>query len=256
MDDLKKLLILAAPLLCITNTTAFAEDFEGGAWLSIEAGVSFLEDPDNITVEPMPGVNFPDDYVNTSIDNTAIIGAALGYSFILNDIDDWFPANRIGLYYDYYFAAKTEGYINKWQSTTIYDYAFDVHSNTLWLGNQLDLIEWNYLVPFIDLGIGIAWNTAEKYSETPLPEVPNQDHRDLSAAFADQTQTSFAWRVGVGVNLALSSWYEGWNVGVLYRYADLGEAKTGASENYPTAVNSLETKLRSNELLANIRYDF
>ncbi|MGA2655726.1 MAG: hypothetical protein ABSF18_07085 [Gammaproteobacteria bacterium] len=257
MDDFKKLLILSAPLLCLSSGNAFADyDELDGLFLSIEAGVSFLDSPNNITVEPMPGVNFPDDYVNSGIDNVGIVGAGLGYAFTLNDDDDWFFENRLGLYYDYYSKGKVDGYINKWQTTKTYDYTFTVNSNTLWLGDQLDLFEWNELIPFVEVGLGIAWNTAGKYSETPLPEVPEQDRRDESAAFADHTRTEFAWRVGAGINVDLQDWTHGLTAGILYRFVDLGTAKTGASENYPTVVNSLETKLRSNELLGNIRYDF
>src|SRR5258708_1454167 len=144
MHTFKASLFSSILLISLTNVSDAFADYPEDIWMSLEAGVSFLQDPVNTTVQTMPGVNLPDNYVNT-----------------------------------------------------------------------------------------------------------DQDHRDLSADFAKNTNTSFAWRLGVGVNLVLPSDCEGWHLGVLYRYADLGEAETGDSENYPT-VGNLETQLISNEILASL----
>jgi hypothetical protein len=248
-----KLLFFIVTNFCICFS-AQASDW----WASLEGGAAFMQESHNNTVEPMPGVNLPDNYRNTGSENTGVFGAGIGYEFTRAKAHTWFPSNRLGVFYDYYSPSAVSGQIEKWQTVTAYTYTIDVFSNTLWLGDQLDLFKWSYFTPFIEVGLGIAWNNASNYNERATPN--NNDDRDEcngSAAFADHTTTSFAWRAGMGVNLTLPcSSCEHWNVGLLYRYADLGHAKTGASDHYPSVNKGIETELRSNEVLATLQYHF
>ena len=225
-------------------------------WVTLESGAAFTQNNSDTVVEYMPEVTVPDNYVTTHNDNVAILGLGAGYSMGEAKKNSWFPTNRLGIYYDYYFPATSSGHIEKYQNITAYTYKFKSHSNTLWLNDQLDLFNWCNIVPFIEFGFGPSWNTAYDYNQTPVAPNPLQDRRTQSAAFKNKTHTDLAWRTGVGVNFILSKNSDRFQIGVLYRYSDRGRAKTGSSANYPTVDKPLETKLRSNEVLGSLSYHF
>jgi len=222
---------------------------QSGWWASLEAGTAFVN-PGSGTLEPMPNVDKPDNYSVTNFDTTAVLGLGAGYAFK----SETRPDNRLGLYYDYYSPSTLSGDIEKWEYITAYTYSYKISSNTVWRNDQQDLFNWHNIVPFIEFGLGVAFNSASDYNEVPVPENPLQDRRDQPAAFEDKTNTAFAWRVGAGVNFLLPWMDNQFRVGLQYRYTDRGEVKTGGSEHYPSMNQGLNTELRSNEVMASISY--
>jgi len=75
------------------------------------------------------------------------------------------------------------------------------------------------LHPYVSWGLGAAFNAAQNYQETPLiaGAVP-------TAPFANHTQTSFTWGVGVGLDYTLSAHTR---LGAGYQFADLGSVSLG-----------------------------
>jgi hypothetical protein len=164
----------------------------------------------------------------------------------------WLPADRLGVFYDYYSPQQISGVINKYQLTTAYNDHFSVHSNTFWLDNQLDLVRIHSFTPFIDLGIGASFNSASGYAESPTAD--NDEPRQDGAGFASNTHLAFAYRAGVGVNYRIPT-KQPLDLGILYRYTNRGYAQTGNSANYP--IGSLQSgQLKSNEVALTLRYNF
>lgn len=254
------LIVCVSGLFSINHGVYAAQDTSGW-WINLEGGYAFSIEPNDVNVKAMPSASLPDNYVSTDFNDQGVAGIGFGYQFDLsrtflsrinkNNSYQWFPANRIGLFYDFYIPATLSGQVNKWQDVAVYDYTYQVYSNTLWLNNQLDIIQYENIVPFIEVGIGNAWNNASDYKEYPLSSVPAQDIRVPKAGFTDNTQTAFAYRIGAGVNIAFSSKA---TVGLLYRYSDLGQVSTGASANYPAMDTGVSSKLRSNQVFITLRY--
>jgi hypothetical protein len=75
------------------------------------------------------------------------------------------------------------------------------------------------LHPYVSWGLGAAFNEAQNYQETPFiaGAIP-------TAPFANHTQTSFTWSVGVGFDYTLSAHTR---FGVGYQFADLGSVSLG-----------------------------
>lgn len=146
-------------------------------------------------------------------------------------------------------SANIDGKIYKWESSTVgYNYQYAVVSHVLWLDNQLDIISWKKLTPFVDAGLGSAFNTARNYTENPV-ELPPRP----SAAFATKTNTQFAWRAGVGLNYALD-WVKYVNqISLEYRYNDLGNANTGTSRTYSSVNHALSHRLTHSEIILALR---
>lgn len=245
-------------LLNTANANMLAEPNLTGKWLTVEGGYDFSINPSNVSTQPMPNINAPDSYLSTLLSNRGFVGIGLGGTITLPDTflasvsSDAPRTDRLGLMYDYYADATVSGQINKYQTTPTYSNKFNVTSNVLWLDNQLDLIPLGTFLPFIDVAIGAAWNKTSGYEENLLPGVSTQRQRLQSAAFAPNTSTSFAWRVGAGGNFAID---DHWTLGILYRYSSLGKASTGTSANYPT-VGSISADIAANEGLLSLRYNF
>ena len=96
------------------------------------------------------------------------------------------------------------------------------------------------ILPFIDIGIGSAWNSVGNYTETvatPNGYVP-------LAGFKYRTTSHFAYQVGGGLGYSFNLTtkkgackHERLSVG--YRFADLGDANFGIrNASYPYALNT------------------
>lgn len=242
--------IFATP---VTQTTA-PEGALSHWWVAIEGGYNFSTVNSNTLSEPMPFVFPPNDYyVSQARNDTGSVGAGLSYQFNLPGWEklsnQWFSTDRLGLFYDYYFPANIDGKIYKWESSTIgYDYQYVVVSHVVWLDNQLDIISWKKLTPFVDASIGSAFNTASNYSENPV-ELPPRP----SAAFANNTSTQFAWRAGFGLNYALDAYKYVSQISLEYRYSDLGNVNTGTSGTYPSVNHALSQRLTNSEIILALR---
>ena len=225
-------------------------------WLGLEGGISETISASSINSILLPDTNEAYDYYVTSIkSNTQSFGLSGGYEFsnIFSGMNNrWFPSYRVGLAYDYYAPQKLSGVIDLYNSNLEgYTYQMKTHSNTLWLENQVDLVHVKNFTPFLELGVGAAWNTTKDYSETPVSS--NVDPREQSAALLNHTNRAFAYRTGIGLNYQPKA--SGLNIGLLYRYTDRGVAKTGASPNYAEITSLNSPRLRSNDVLLTFRYN-
>lgn len=82
------------------------------------------------------------------------------------------------------------------------------------------LADMNYwLTPWVSASLGVGFNRAHDFSNTPLifEALANPN-------FSSHTKTAFAYTVGVGVQKALTSH---WQIGVGYEFADWGQSRLG-----------------------------
>ncbi len=93
--------------------------------------------------------------------------------------------------------------------------------------------------PYIDGGIGAARN-----------QVDNMGSTLVGGTIAGDTNTSFAWGLGAGVGYSLSP---NTTLDVSYKYLDLGDARTGFSDNTSTSVSPLKADLRTNTIMVGLR---
>lgn len=219
-------------------------------WVALEGGVDFAMHSTHSNVVSMPGVDLPDNYLFNHLQNNWMLGIGAGYQFtrpqtLLPSLSaQWLPSDRLGFFYDYYAPQQLSGVINKYMIDTAYTDHVTVHSNTLWLDNQLDITHIRAFTPFIDLGLGVSRNTAAGYAETPTAD--NLSPRADSAAFATHNNLALAYRAGFGVNYHLATTWPV-DVGIMYRYTDRGRVKTGDSANYSIGALS-SNHLTSNEI--------
>ncbi len=100
-------------------------------------------------------------------------------------------------------------------------YAYHIHHSRFMATTKLltTISLYPLLHPYVSGEIGGAFNHAHGYQETPLEAgvLP-------MAPFADHSQTSFAWGVGVGLDYNLNQHVR---LGAGYQFSDLGGASLG-----------------------------
>jgi len=128
------------------------------------------------------------------------------------------------------------------------EYTADIRS---WLGlanAYIDLGNWCGFTPYFGAGIGFATLSVEGEKDVNVP--------NGGVAFgANNTNTNFAWALHAGVSYDVTPQFA---VDLNYRYAQLGDAKTGTVTNYlgvadPTATLNIRD-ISSNDLMLGVRY--
>ncbi|HHF7374041.1 outer membrane protein [Legionella bozemanae] len=103
-----------------------------------------------------------------------------------------------------------------------------------------------WLMPWISGSIGVGFNNAYSFSNTPIifEALPNPN-------FKSHTETTFTYTVGAGVQKALNNH---WQVGVGYEFADWGKSNlgraAGQTQNSGLSLNHLYT----NGVMFNLTY--
>lgn len=127
-----------------------------------------------------------------------------------------------------------------------YSYEYKIqHTHIAAKGKLLaDMGYW--LIPWISGSIGVGFNDAHGFHNTPLifEALPNPD-------FASHTETAFSYTVGAGVQKALT---DHWQVGVGYEFADWGRSNLGRAEGQTQNSGLTLNHLYTNGVLFNLTY--
>jgi len=127
------------------------------------------------------------------------------------------------------------------------EYTADIRS---WLGlanAYWDICTWHGFTPYVGAGIGFATFTVDGLKDVNVPV--------NGVAFgATNTSTNFAWAIHAGVAYDVTDRFV---VDLAYRYADLGDAKSGVVTAYDGTDQYSGLHIRditSNDLLLGVRY--
>ncbi|MCW8398836.1 porin family protein [Legionella sp. PATHC038] len=103
-----------------------------------------------------------------------------------------------------------------------------------------------WLIPWVSGSIGVGFNDAHAFHNTPLifEALPNPN-------FASHTETAFSYTVGAGVQKALTSH---WQVGVGYEFSDWGKSSLGRAEEQTENSGLTLNHLYTNGVLFNLTY--
>lgn len=123
--------------------------------------------------------------------------------------------------------------------STLYHYSYDVNSTRLLAEIQLTWL-WEKLSPFVNLGVGAAWNRMSGYTET----VATPSGFIALPAFRSKTNINFAYQAGLGVSTAFNfgcsqSPFLQERISLGYRFVNMGKTsfKTRGS-SYPYQLNT------------------
>lgn len=100
--------------------------------------------------------------------------------------------------------------------------------------------------PYVDVGIGAAFNASNGYSEF---DISNGAGFPMSNPFANKTMDNFAYMVGFGIDADVTKILR---MGLGYRFVDLGDSSLGTSSSQSGTSVIQNNHITSNEALIQI----
>jgi opacity protein-like surface antigen len=216
-------------ILFLISTSVFAANghiFLGGTIGASEAIIG----NNNPTIRYYDG-NLTDAYpLHAKHTNTATIGVNSGYAF---EGDGLIPAIALSLGFygtpgDYDYQGQLIETAIGDPSSTLYNYQYHVNSTRLIFEAQFAWTLLEKFAPFINMGIGPAWNRLGDYKENPVDSTgyvalpPFQSHNN----------TNFAYQIGLGIGYSFNfdrhvADYQHERISLGYRYVNLGNTSFG-----------------------------
>ncbi|MDP1573815.1 MAG: hypothetical protein Q8L78_02610 [Coxiellaceae bacterium] len=210
------------------------------------AGMNWLlygQTTNTLYYTPYPYV---DPYINDHSSTAGSITADFGYRWA-SDI-----TYSVGLRYEHILSSKVNGSLLVLNNPTFpYNFSSNTSSNVLLLFGKFDLSRIWRISPYGRIGLGMASNSFEDYSEAPAN---NATPRNVS--FGSNSNIGFAYDLGFGLDYAFKQHYI---LSVGYDYESLGTLKSGnGSYNYVTNANNQLNfgKLTANKVIAELNYIF
>lgn len=248
---LKTLLTSAGMVIALSANTAFAKKpqvFYHDWYLGGSVGGSVGKTGDDNPTIMYSGIT--DEYPTNSNSSTSVLLSLNGgYEYL-------FPKQGVsiaaGLGFYYAGAYKYKGNLIETASggtpTQLYNYSYDVKSYRLMLEGQVNWIFGN-IAPFVNAGIGPAWNEARGYKEIP----DSGSIYDPLDRFDNNTITSLAFQIGFGISYLFNfgdnfSPLQSERLSLGYRYVQLGKVE------FATRQSSYPYKLDTGTFRANEAY--
>lgn len=224
----KKWKYIAILLFLCSPAAVFATT--GHAYLGVSAGATWGYLGNNNSKVVYEGNQVTDTYSLTNRSSTtAVVGANGGYEFTVND-DKMAIALGIGAYTTpghYTYRGNVSEAVTGFQTTTLYSNKFTVTSTRVMAEAQFTWL-FEQLSPFLNLGLGSAWNYFNHYTETPST---NNGFVALPPFKSNMSKT-FAYQVGLGVGYLFNfveqqSIVKHERLSVGYRLVGLGDVSSG-----------------------------
>jgi opacity protein-like surface antigen len=212
-------------------------DVGSGWYLRGDVGAAAYDDP-KFKYSDSDNANVRENgrFLNESFGSTGLVGVGVGYQF-----NNWFRSDVTGEYrFGSHLSVRDripftdgggqQGISNNW-------YRGEASSLLFLVNGYVDLGTWNRITPFIGAGIGYVQHRNHGFTDQGFTYYPATDFASPTGGYLkDKNHGNMAWALHAGasyrVNNALS-------MEVAYRYANLGEARTGdgvcacGSSGYP-----------------------
>lgn len=132
-------------------------------------------------------------------------------------------------------------------SADTYHYQYNVNLRQIMMQGKLMTRRHDKFYPYLLAGLGVGVNTASNFSTTaPL-------NLTFTRSYTDNTQTSFAFRLGLGVDVQVLS---NVRLGLAYRITDEGNISLGNAKINTTPVSGTlsQSAVFANEFLVHLTY--
>lgn len=206
----------------------------GGWYLRGDIGYKFYNSPNIAFVTP----TYTDPWNNTSLDNTWMLGAGVGYKF-----NDYFRADAT-VDYEFNAGAYGEGYCGGCGGLGYSIETADISAWTMLLNGYIDLGTYAGITPYVGAGIGTS------YLETSNISYINPN--GVTGTWNGAGQWNFAWALMAGASYAITP---NTALDLSYRYLNLGDAVSGyipAGGGGTIQYNNVD----ANEIRLGLRYSF
>lgn len=161
------------------------------------------------------------------------------------------PAYSLGVFWQYLFTTQVGNQVMLYSDPQYvnYNYQWNVDANLVLASGKLNLIQYGMFSPFVNGGIGGAFNHAGFYHESALPNVTPRN----PPGFSSHVSTQFAYNVGAGLDVRVRP---NMIVSAGYLYQDLGNVLSGSGTGTWANQDLNIGAYRSNEFLISLTYLF
>ncbi len=199
-----------------------------------------------------PTINFPSSIFNTyvstnSSDGKFLGGLFLGAEFNVKQNVFW----QLGVSYYQNYAFQPSGDIYQFGSSAMDNsaYQYSLTSRRVLGETKLLCTVKSIFHPYVDVGLGEAFNTSSSYAEYPYYFSGGAAVVPMSPPFANKTVDNFTYMAGLGVDIDASKHMR---IGLGYRYVDLGKSSLGTTPIEVGTTTLQNSALTSNEFLLQI----
>lgn len=127
-----------------------------------------------------------------------------------------------------------------------YSYSYQVQHTHIAVKGKLLADRGYWVVPWLSASLGVGFNYAHDFQNTPLIV-----EAITMANFVSNTQTSFTYTLGAGVQKIIN---QHWQVGVGYEFADWGQNQLGRASGQTLNSGLSLSHLYTNGVLFNLTY--
>jgi len=127
-----------------------------------------------------------------------------------------------------------------------HSYQYKIRNSRIAVKGKLLLDKGYWLMPWVSAGLGVGFNRAHDFTNTPLifEALPN-------ANFSNNTKTAFTYMLGAGVQKSIN---EHWQLGAGYEFADWGKSELGRALGQTMNSGLALSHLYTNGVLFNLAY--
>lgn len=157
----------------------------------------------------------------SSADMSTLLGFYTGYRW--NLFYGLIENLSLGLQYQHFFLAKSAGQVREFslpEYFTNYSYAWHNSTDLLLANAKINFANWQSLSPYVNFGIGMAFNHNQGYSENAYANITPR----ISPAFQSNDQNNLAYIIGAGLDYKLAI---NLLVSIGYQYSYLGNTSSG-----------------------------
>lgn len=127
-----------------------------------------------------------------------------------------------------------------------HSYGYKIQHTHVAIKDKLLINKGYWLTPWISGSLGIGFNSAHSYQNTPLIY-----EAIVNPNFASYTQVAFTYTIGVGLQKALN---QHWQVGMGYEFTDWGQSRLGRAAEQTLNKGLVLNHLYTNGILFNLTY--
>jgi opacity protein-like surface antigen len=204
------------------------------------------------TVNNGSGLSAPfnqDTYTINNPNASALLGIQVGHRWEFDN--EWLTAFSLGALYQYFFTQGIDGQVIEFSTPefTNYNYYWKSASNLILANAKLNLINYKKFSPYINGGLGSAYNDNPSYAETPFSGVTPR----TSPGYTGNSGTRFAYIVGAGLDYYYTPQLI---VSVGYQYSNLGAQLSGYGTQSWSSQRLNFGTYQSNAFLVSLTYLF
>lgn len=128
-----------------------------------------------------------------------------------------------------------------------YNYHWNIETTTVTADTKLNIVQLASFSPYVNGGLGIAFNKANSYTETAFPGVTPR----ISPSYSNRTFDEFTYHIGGGLDFALTPH---WLLSAGYEFTSLGDVKSGRGQSTWAGESLHISAYHANVLLLGVSY--